>query len=171
MKRLCIMLIALLLIFGMAMAEQLTPSEFLKSKSYAIYKVGGVEDIGLDASLFSGDNAGVSLCGCYYDHNDTLHSFFWREADGSVYVARCPMQALLGEVLSYTSSMQNFWDMCEQCGFSLGLYIDDGVFTFGMPEESPELLAMAKAIAAGRPMTYRVGWEAFIKSIMLPGMY
>lgn len=173
-KRMILMALTFVFVFGATHAEQITTSQYMQSKGYAVYQVGGVADIGLDESLFDGSNAAYTLCGCIYVANEKLYNFFWRESDGSVYVARSLGQAMANAISPFLSAMgtiQQFTDMCKDCGFSLALYLDGGYFTFGMADENDDLIDIAKRIADGQPMTYRVGWENYLKAITLPGLY
>lgn len=173
MKRFLAFLMALALLCGVAMAESFTPTQYLEKNGYMVYQVGGVTDIGIDEATFAGKNSDYSLCGCLYDGNSKTHSFFWRESDGGVYVAKSAAQPLMGAIspaLTYLGTLKIFVDMCDQCGFSLGLYLEGGYFIFGMPDENADLVEMAKHLADGRPMAYRVGWENYLKALTLPGL-
>ena len=163
-----------LLVSASALSEQTTPTQFLESKGYAVYSVGSVSDIGIDEAVFSGDNAKYSLCGCiHYTKNDS-YGFFWRESDGSVYVAQSAVQSLFGSfspVLGGLGVIGTFVDMCETCNFDLGLFIDGTHFIFCMPQEDAALVDVSKRIAGGYPWLYRVGWENYAVAITLPGVY
>lgn len=172
MKRFLIVLLALVLICGAAVAEPVSPVDFLKQKGYTLYEVDGLEALGISSALFEGENAGTSFCGCLYSEKSQNYAFFGRESDGHLYIARTGAAHALADAISPLLSMgsmyNTFVDLCRESGADLAFYIDSAGFRFGLSEDSEPLKALAASLAEGTPRTTVVGWDDYLKLLTFP---
>lgn len=172
MKRFLIVLLALALIGGAAVAEPVSPVDFLRQKGYTLYEVDGLDALGIPPALFEGDNATTSFCGCLYSEQSKNYAFFGREADGHLYIAHTGAAHALADAFSPLLSMGNmygtFVDLCRESGADLAFYLDSDGFRFGLSEDSDQLKALAASLAEGTPRTAVVGWDNYLKLLTFP---
>lgn len=172
MKRFLIVLLALALIGGAAVAEPVSPVDFLKQRGYTLYEVDGLEALGISSALFEGENAGTSFCGCLYSEKSQNYAIFGRESDGHLYIAHTGAAHALVDAFSpllSTASMYGiFVDLCRESGVDLAFWLDSAGFRFGLSEDSDRLNALAASLSEGTPRTSVVGWDDFLKLLTFP---